>query len=67
MGIKHWNTNGLVDGNIPPGQPCPFLAKCGLKDERCPGHEGGFKLWPFSCAAARGWSMCANDERGEDT
>ena len=60
--IEHWNTNGLVDGLIPIGEPCPFLAKCGLKDDRCPTKEKP-KLVAYSCAAARGWSMCENDAK----
>lgn len=47
--------NGLVDGNIPAGQVCPFLEKCAMKFDRCPTKES-LKPVDFSCAAARGFS-----------
>lgn len=59
--MDHTNTNGLVDGYIPIGKPCPFLEKCGRRDDRCPTEEKP-KLVLYSCAAARAWSMIANSE-----
>jgi hypothetical protein len=56
--FDHCNANGLVDGRIPVGKPCPFLAKCPMASERCPGFEGQLKPVAYSCAAARGFSIC---------
>lgn len=55
--MTHYNSNGLVNGLIPAGEPCPFAAKCGLIMDRCP-VEGKVKSHAFSCAAARGFSLC---------
>jgi hypothetical protein len=49
---SYTNDHGLVGGNIPAGQPCPFLDACKLRFERCPTPEN-LKTVPFSCAAAR--------------
>lgn len=46
----------LVDGNIPAGQPCPFIDQCSLKNEGCPTKEA-VKLGMYSCAAARFMDM----------
>ena len=62
--MNYCNTNGLVDGNIPKGQPCPFLSKCGLKNERCPTKEKPNNLYDYSCAAARAWSLCQEQPNG---
>lgn len=53
---KSLNSNGLVNGNIPKGQPCPFHVNCKMGNERCP-VEGNTKEVDFSCAAARAHSM----------
>ena len=50
------NSNGLENGRIPAGKPCPFLTECGLRMDRCPSPEA-LKENPFSCAAARLHSM----------
>jgi hypothetical protein len=34
--IKPLNLDGLVDGKIPRGKPCPWLSLCQLKNEDCP-------------------------------
>lgn len=36
MRADHCNTNGLVDGRIPAGKQCPFLNRCGMRNEHCP-------------------------------
>jgi len=46
------DTNGLVRGRIPAGNPCPFLAECQWKVEGCP-TPSNLKPGPYSCAAAR--------------
>lgn len=51
------NQNGLVQGLIPKGEPCPFLKECGLKNERCPTKAKPNNLHDYSCAAARAWSL----------
>lgn len=51
------NANGLVDGNIPAGKPCPFLKECKMVFDRCP-TEDNPKNIDFSCAGARGFSIC---------
>lgn len=57
------NSNGLVAGLIPAGQPCPFLNKCKFKVHTCPGAENGTKANNFSCAAARAFSLIAEAEK----
>jgi hypothetical protein len=52
----HCNANGLVDGDIPAGKPCPFADECGFRTERCPTEESRH-AWEFSCGAARAFSM----------
>lgn len=59
--MKYENSNGLSDGNIPPGGPCPFLSQCGLRVDSCPTTEKP-KLGPYSCAAARAHSMIIESE-----
>jgi hypothetical protein len=58
----HLNTNGLVDGNIPAGHSCPFLADCLTRRAWCPSNDGmqALRDVPYSCAAARAHSMIAN-------
>jgi len=58
------DSNGLVDGNIPKGKPCPFLNKCGLRNERCPTEEKPNNEFNYSCAAARAWSLCVYQPNG---
>jgi len=50
--MSYTNTNGLVDGCIPEGQPCPFAGDCKMKTDNCP-VEGRVKANKFSCALAR--------------
>jgi len=50
------DSNGLVDGNIPPNQPCPFFKKCKMKTNICPSC-GNEKEHRFSCALARAHSI----------
>lgn len=54
--MYHLNANGLSNGSIPAKTICPFLKECGLKTEECPS-ETSLKEKPYSCAAARAWSM----------
>jgi hypothetical protein len=62
---NYTNLNGLVDGNIPAGQPCPFIGQCTMKNERCP-TEGNVKPCAYSCALARLHSVLAEGKkRGE--
>jgi hypothetical protein len=46
------NANGLVDGLIPIGDPCPFHETCAYKTGNCP-TEDNPKQNPFSCGLAR--------------
>lgn len=63
--MKHFlDDNGLVDGNIPKGQACPFLQKCGLRVDGCPTKEKPNNLHNYSCAAARAHSLCRQQENG---
>lgn len=50
--MSYLNENGLVDGNIPAGQPCPWWSKCSMKVERCPSEKNPKKV-DYSCALAR--------------
>lgn len=53
----------LTNGNIPAGQPCPFEARCFLKNDKCPLIEK-LKTNDFSCAAARMYvSIIESEER----
>lgn len=54
--MGYCNSNGLVDGNIPAGKPCPFLDECGLRFDRCPTPDKPKEV-DFSCAAARLFSL----------
>jgi hypothetical protein len=58
------NQNGLVNGLIPKGEPCPFLKECGLKNERCPTKAKPNNLYDYSCAAARAWSLIQECDNG---
>ena len=58
------NQNGLVNGLIPKGSPCPFLKECGLKNERCPTKAKPNNLHDYSCAAARAWSLIQEQDNG---
>lgn len=56
--MDHTNANGLVDGCIPAGKPCPFSVGClHLNKSRCPTEER-LNEHAFSCAAARFFSIC---------
>lgn len=63
--INYYNANGLERGLIPPGHPCPFIGKCGRRDDRCPS-ESHPKTCYFSCALARGFSLVTETERKKD-
>lgn len=56
--------NGLVDGNIPAGKPCPFLSRCRRFDDRCPSPENPRPV-PFSCACARAFSITEEPKRSK--
>lgn len=56
------NSNGLVEGKIPVGDPCPFFDKCGHSGLNCPTQENP-KTVPFSCGLARGWSISKESKR----
>jgi hypothetical protein len=53
--IDYLNSNGLIDGNIPKGKPCPWLSQCELRDSNCP--TGTNKNNDFSCGCARAFSL----------
>lgn len=53
--LDYLNLNGLVDGLIPVGKPCPFTLECELSTPFCP--NGSNKNNDFSCAAARAFSL----------
>jgi hypothetical protein len=50
--MSYCNDNGLVNGNIPAGKPCPWWKSCNMKVERCPS-EAKPKEVDYSCALAR--------------
>lgn len=60
--MSYCNENGLVDGNIPAGKPCPFLDECSMKFDRCPTPEST-KPVDFSCALARLHSTIAEGKK----
>ncbi len=60
--MSYLNTNGLVNGNIPKGQPCPFLAECKFRVDNCPSAEKPNTEHDYSCAAARFHSMLKKKE-----
>jgi len=54
---SYLDSNGLVDGKIPQGKPCPFLTECKMMlADRCPS-ESHQPPGPYSCGAARLWSI----------
>lgn len=55
--VDYLNLNGLVNGLIPAGDACPFLAKCDLYTSFCP--DGSNRSKDFSCAAARAFPLVA--------
>ncbi len=56
------NANGLVDGNIPAGNACPFAGNCTMQNERCP-TDGNTKPNDYSCGAARLHSIYKEKEK----
>ena len=58
------NSNGLVDGNIPEGQPCPWDGNCTMQNERCP-TAANPKPNDYSCAFARMHSLYTLKEKRE--
>lgn len=55
--MDYENENGLVNGLIPAGAPCPFEDECPmLVQGRCP-TKGNLREVNYSCAAARLWSL----------
>jgi len=57
------NRNGLINGLIPAGEPCPFRDRCKFKVHTCPGEEGKTKPNNFSCAAARAFSLAEEADK----
>ena len=54
---KHYlNSNGLKNGKIPAGKPCPFLDSCSSRNEDCPSDDN-LKEKDFPCPAARAHSI----------
>jgi hypothetical protein len=58
MSADHTNRNGLVNGNIPAGKPCPFLSSCKKKHDLCPTEEK-LRGLPFDCREAKMHSFVA--------
>lgn len=54
--FDYLNANGLVNGEIPEGQPCPFASECAMCHHRCPTAERP-RPFNFSCGLARFYSM----------
>jgi hypothetical protein len=50
--MKYLNQNGLANGKIIAGIPCPWRDKCYHKTKRCP-DENNILDNPYSCATAR--------------
>lgn len=50
--MSYLDENGLVDGNIPAGKPCPWWGQCSMKVDRCPSSTN-LKTNAYSCALAR--------------
>ena len=61
--VSYLNSNGLEDGRIPAGNPCPFLKKC-HPTFQCPGELGVYQV-PYSCGLARAFSLEAAREAPE--
>lgn len=56
--LSFLNKNGLANGKVPPNKECPFWNECKCRDENCPSVENNnLRDRPFSCAAARAFSM----------
>ncbi len=62
--IDHLNTNGLVDGRIPPGETCQFFEKCGNPTDYCP-IPGRLNQNRFSCGFARFLSLVEENKKDE--
>lgn len=50
------NRNGLEDGRIPAGKPCPWIATCALREARCP-RINHLHIAAYGCACARFHSL----------
>lgn len=61
--MSYLNSNGLEDGNIPAGQPCPFWESCKMRTDNCPSQSQP-KPRAFSCALARLNSMIKKEDLG---
>lgn len=51
--VKRVRPTQLVDGNIPPGQACPYKDKCPIKN--C--NKQTATQTTFSCGTARGFDL----------
>lgn len=53
------NSNGLINGKIPAGEPCPFGSECECRSENCPQLGSYVHLLgsAYSCGFARAFSL----------
>lgn len=67
--MHYYDSNGLVDGEVPAGKPCPYLDACGLRNDNCPSEERGNLRMEhgFSCACARAISLMLDGAKKKGT
>jgi len=57
------NNCGLVNGNIPAGNECPFLKECEMLTDNCPSvARGNIRKHSFSCACARAFALIKHNK-----
>ena len=50
--MNHWNKNGLINGAVPAGNACPFIATCKYRLSKCP-TDTALHDKQYSCSVAR--------------
>ena len=62
--FKYLNENGLKNGLVPAGKPCPFTETCNRVNEGCPSVQKPHAS-DFSCALARAHSMLSKSPNND--
>jgi len=60
--IEFWNANGLKNGIIPAGRPCPWISSCAKKTKECP-KETRPHLDGYSCDQSRLFSIRSGTDK----
>jgi len=63
--LAYINANGLVEGKVPAGKACPFIAECSMLNDQCPTDDEPTSE-PYSCATARMHSLLKEEPRDSE-